>query len=104
MAFGVVVGFELAAAGIGAAVLARRDRSEFVAVWVAVVVGIHFIPLAWLLDYPLLHTVGIAVVAVAVAGVPVARSRRIAPSAVTGIATGTVLFVAALYCLASLIG
>jgi hypothetical protein len=103
MAFGVVVGVEFAAAGIGAALLARRDRSEFVAVWIAVVVGVQVIPLACLLEHPLFHAVGIAVIAVALGSVPVPRSRELAPSAVTEIGTGAVLLAAALYSLATVI-
>jgi hypothetical protein len=42
--FGVVVGIELAAAGLGATWLARRQRSDLVPAWVAGVVGVHLLP------------------------------------------------------------
>lgn len=97
VSFGIIVGFEIATAGIGAVVLRRIRRSELSAAWVALVVGIHFVPLAWLLQYSLLYPVAAGVVAVAVAAVPVARSRFLMPSAVAGVGTGSVLFAAALF-------
>jgi hypothetical protein len=59
--------------------------------------------LACLLEHPLFHAVGIAVIAVALGSVPVPRSRELAPSAVTEIGTGAVLLAAALYSLATVI-
>jgi hypothetical protein len=69
--FGLVVGIEVALAAIGAAVLARRRSSELIPAWVALV------------------------------AVPLARSRPVAVSAVTGLGAGTVLLAAALWSLAS---
>jgi hypothetical protein len=102
-AFGIVVGIEFVAAGIGAAVLSRSRRSELTPAWIALVVGVHFVPLAALLDYPLLYAAAVGVVAVAVASVPVARSRELALSAVTGVGTGSVLLAAALFSLATIL-
>lgn len=48
--FGVLVAVEVAAAGAGCAVLARRGADRWMAWWVALVVGAHFLPLAFLLD------------------------------------------------------
>jgi hypothetical protein len=102
-AFGVVVGIELVAAGLGATLLARRRRSDLVPAWVAGVVGVHLVPLAWLLRYPLIGVVGVLVTLAAVVAVPLARSRSLAVSAVTGLATGTVLLAAALFATASVL-
>jgi len=63
--------------------------------WIALVVGVHFYPLAPLLHYPLLYVVATVVTLAALASPYVARSRGIAVSAVTGAATGTVLLAAA---------
>jgi hypothetical protein len=53
--FGLVVGVEVALAAIGAAVLARRRSSELIPAWVALVVGVHLIPVAlWSLASALL--------------------------------------------------
>jgi hypothetical protein len=95
-AFGVVVGVEVAVAGLGAWLLTRRRRSDLVPAWVAGVVGVHLLPLAWLLRSPLIGVVGALVTLAAVVAVPLARSRSLAVSAVTGLATGTVLLAAAL--------
>jgi hypothetical protein len=98
--FGIVVGIELVLAGLGAGLLARRRRGDLIPAWVALVVGVHLIPLAWLLQYPLLGLVGALVVLVAVLAVPVARSRSVTVSAVTGLGAGCVLLAAALWSLA----
>jgi hypothetical protein len=95
-AFGVVVGSEFAVAGLGALVLARRRRSDLTPAWVALVVGVHLFPVAALLGYPLIHVVAALVILVAVA-----RSRGVAVSAVTGLATGSVLLAAGLVALAT---
>jgi hypothetical protein len=99
--FGVVVGVEVALAGVGAAVLARRRRSELVPAWVALVVGVHLVPVAVLVRSPLIAVTGVLVTLAALAAVPLARSRAVAVSAVTGFGAGTVLLVAALWSLAS---
>lgn len=100
-AFGIVVGVEFVIAGVGAIVLIRCRRRQFTAVWIALVVGVHFVPLASLLDYPLLYAAAAGVVAVAVAAVPVARSRKLPLSLVTGTGTGSVLLAVALVSLAA---
>jgi hypothetical protein len=100
-AFGLVVGSEFAVAGLGALVLARRRRSDLTPAWVALVVGVHLFPVAALLGYPLIHLVAALVTLVAIAAVPVARSRGVAVSAVTGLATGSVLLAAGLVALAT---
>jgi hypothetical protein len=102
-AFGVVVGVEVAVAGLGAWVLARRQRSDLIPAWVALVVGVHLFPLAWLLRYPFIGVVAGLVTLAAVVAVPLARSRALAVSAVTGLATGTVLLAAALFSTASVL-
>ncbi len=89
--FGIVVGVECAAAGIGAAVLAVRQGMHLVAAWIAFVVGVHFFPLAVLLHYPLLYATATLVTLAAVAAVPLARTGAVQVSAVTGVATGTLL-------------
>jgi hypothetical protein len=44
--FGIVVGVEVLLAGLGAWFLAYRRRTELIPPWVALVVGVHFFPLA----------------------------------------------------------
>jgi hypothetical protein len=100
-AFGIVVGIEFAAAGLGAAVLAVRRHKELIPVWIAFVVGVHLFPVASLVRYPVIHVVATLITVAAVVAVPVARSRSIAPSAVVGAATGAALLAGALFSLAA---
>jgi hypothetical protein len=100
IAFGIVVGIEVALAGLGAAVLALRRRAALIPAWIALVVGLHFFPLAVLLEYPFLYVVAAVVTAGAVAAVPLARRRGVPVSAVTGAVTGAALLAAALVSLA----
>lgn len=99
--FGVVVADEVAAAGLGSWLLVLRRRADLISAWIALVVGVHFYPLAPLLRYPLLYVVATVVTLVALSSPYVARSRGYAVSAVTGAATGAVLLAAALFSLVS---
>jgi hypothetical protein len=100
IAFGIVVGIEVALAGIGAAVLGSRGRKELIPVWIALVVGVHFIPVAAIIDYPLVYVIGALVTLGALAAVPFARSRSVAVSAANGLFVGTSLLAGALVSLA----
>ena len=95
--FGIVVGAEVGAAALGAAVLAVRHHRELMPAWIAFVVGLHLFPVASLIRYPAVHVVAALVTVAAVVAVPVARSRSITPSAVVGAATGGVLLAGALF-------
>ncbi|WP_203568412.1 hypothetical protein [Aestuariimicrobium ganziense] len=47
--FGLVVALEVIVAGVGCLVLARRGQSRWLAWWVALIVALHFLPLAFFL-------------------------------------------------------
>lgn len=100
--FGLIVGIEFAIAGIGAGLLSWWGRADLIAPWIALVVGVHFIPLAPLLHYPLLYGVAALVIIAALVAVPLANAQEIAVSAVTGVTTGSILWVAALFSLITL--
>ncbi|MCB0187942.1 MAG: hypothetical protein KDE31_26925 [Caldilineaceae bacterium] len=102
--FGLIVGIEFAIAGIGAGLLSWWGRSDLIAPWVALVVGVHFVPLAPLLHYRLLYAVAALVCVVALAAVSLASMQNLAVSAVTGVTTGMILLVAALFSLITVIG
>lgn len=57
--FGVLVALEVVLAGIGCLYLARRRASRWMAWWVAVVVALHFIPLAFFLEDASLALLGV---------------------------------------------
>ncbi|GAB2496000.1 hypothetical protein [Streptosporangium sandarakinum] len=71
--FGLLVAVEVAAAGAGCLVLARRGASRWMAWWVAIVVAAHFLPLALLLNDLSVAVVG--VVQLVALGVAVPRLR-----------------------------
>lgn len=88
--YGIAVGVEFALAGVGAAVLAVAGQSDFIPVWVCAVVGVHFFPLASLLQDRQLVALGASVATVALVAL-VAEPAGVAPSTVTGIGAGTLL-------------
>lgn len=57
--FGLLVAVEVLAAGLGCLLLARRGASTWMAWWVAMVVALHFVPLALLLDDASIAAIGI---------------------------------------------
>jgi len=92
-AFGIICGIEFGLAGLGAAVLALTKRLQWTAPWVALVVGVHFVPLAILLGDAGLYVLAALIVVAVVISVVVHRRTGIAMSATTGLGTGAVLVV-----------
>ncbi|WP_213453253.1 hypothetical protein [Rhizomonospora bruguierae] len=99
--YGVAVGIEFALAGIGAVILGGTGRKEFIPVLVGLIVGIHFFPLAVILNYPVLHVIGALATGAAAAAVPLARRHGVAISAVTGVGMGISLLLGAFAALAA---
>lgn len=99
--FGLIVGLEFAIAGVGAGVLTALGRADLIPAWIALVVGVHFFPLASLLKDPLLYGVAALVSLIALVAVPLAATLAVPVSAFTGFATGIVLLGAALFSLSS---
>jgi len=89
--YGVAVGVEFALAGVGAAVLAVAGQGDFIPVWVCAVVGVHFLPLASLLEDRLLVALGVSVTAVALVALVAGLATSVAPGTVTGVGAGTLL-------------
>lgn len=96
IAFGWIVLAEVVIAGSGVWFLNRRGRGQLASPWVAFVVGAHFVPLAGLIEMPLLYVVAGALMVVAPLSVLVARKLDVAMSAVTGVAAGSTLLLFAL--------
>ncbi|GIG67358.1 hypothetical protein [Phytomonospora endophytica] len=94
--FGIIVGVEVAFAAAGSVILTVRKKSAYIAPWIAAVVGIHFIPLATILETPLLFAAGALVTIGAWTSIRIARSRDLTISYVTGATTGSVLLLCAL--------
>jgi hypothetical protein len=89
--YGIIVGIEFALAGIGAAALGIFGAAAYIPIWVCAVVGVHFFPLAPVLNDPGLRPVGAALVLVSVAALVINLTRGVAPSSVTGIGAGALL-------------
>lgn len=100
--FGIVVGIEVVLAGLGSWLLIARDRRALVSPWIALVVGVHFFPLAALMDIPALHVLAALMTIGAIVSVRFARTRGLAISAVTGVMSGSLLLATALFSLATI--
>jgi hypothetical protein len=94
--FGILVGIEFAAAGLGAGLLAWRKQADLIPAWIAFVVGVHLFPVAVVLEIPAVHVVAALVTVAPIAAVPVAKAKGLKVSAVVGPAAGTILVTAAL--------
>jgi hypothetical protein len=89
--YGLAVGLEFTLAGVGAAILAVAGQIDFILVWVCAVVGVHFFPLASLLEDRLPVTLGASVTTVALLALMAGLATGVAPSTVTGVGAGTLL-------------
>jgi hypothetical protein len=97
--YGITVGIEVAACGLGAAGLGLAGHSPCIAPWILLVVGVHFVPLGRLFGSPYLVRAGLALSAVAIAGAVTGMVSDVAPSAVTGAFGGLVCVACAAICL-----
>lgn len=95
--YGIVVGISYAVLGIGAAVLGVTGHPEFIASWVALVIGVHFWALVSVLSDRSLIPLGIVVVTVAVCAVVLDLTTSASAVGITGVGTGAALLIAALY-------
>lgn len=72
--FGIVAGAEFALAGAGAAGFLLTGNSRWVAWWVAVVVAVHFVSLAWIFRGPSLAWLGVIEVVALLVGAFLVRN------------------------------
>ena len=83
--FGILVGLEVVAAGLGCGYLWRTRRNRWMAWWVAVVVAAHFLPLAFFLNdasmviLGVIQLVALAVLVPRLRGGAYATSRLVGP-------------------------
>lgn len=92
--FGIIVGIEFLLAGLGAAALAWRKRTDYIAAWIAVVVGVHFVPLASVFKDGWLYVLA----ALLVSGVCVAvlTAKAITKTTATCVVAGSIIYIFAL--------
>ena len=93
--FGVIVGIELAAAALGAGLLAWRRHADAIPAWIAFVVGVHLFPVAVVLQIPAVHVPAALITVAATAAVPLAKAKALKTSAVIGPLAGAILLITA---------
>ncbi|MGW9198392.1 hypothetical protein [Micromonospora chersina] len=89
--YGLVVAAEVAVGLIGALLLATAGLTAYVPVLVCAVVGVHFVPLAPVLNDRLLVPLGVAVTLVALAGLVVDLVSGVSAGLVVGTGAGALL-------------
>ncbi len=84
---------EVVALVAGTAILSRTGHGEYGVAWVALVVGVHFLPFASAFDLPSFRWLGASLIALGVAGTAlgVAGLGAVAPALVAGVGSGFVL-------------
>ncbi|NHN30443.1 hypothetical protein [Paenibacillus agricola] len=86
----VYIEFFLAA--VGAFLLIKFKYQNYVAPWIAFIVGLHFFWLAPIFKDSSLYILGILLVVISIASLFISKKLNTANSAITGIGTGTALF------------
>jgi hypothetical protein len=89
--YGIIVGLEFGIAAAGVIALTLWRQTAYIAPWVCLVVGVHFWPLAPVLQNPALVPLGALLAVIAVAAVLTARRTALTPSAITGAGAGAAL-------------
>ena len=89
--FGIVVATEITAIAVGSIVLAKKRKHQYIAAWMAFVVGAHFAPLALLFKDDWLYLLTALVCAAPVVGIVLAKKTKVSISAVTAVITGLTL-------------
>lgn len=88
----IVVYLEFLLAGLGAFFLMRRKRTDYIAPWIAFIVGTHFFWLVNIFKDPSLYILALLMIAIAILSPWLAKKLGVASSAITGIGSGTALF------------
>jgi hypothetical protein len=98
--YGITVGIEFAVIFVGAALLGALDGQQYIAAWIAAVVGIHFVPLGRFFGERLLQISGVLITVVALVAAIVAATQDVDSSTVAGAGTGLLLLLTGLLTLA----
>jgi hypothetical protein len=98
------VGAEVVAIAVGCVVLTATGQALYIAAWVLLVVGVHFIPLGRVFRDVSLAYSGAALIAVAIAAAIAGAATGVTPSTVAGAGGGIVLFAFAVVSLAGAAG
>lgn len=93
----VICAVEVVALVLGAIILTRRGRSELIAPFTLLVVGVHFFPLAFVFAQPIMFVTAVLITAAAIAAAVLPRT-RCAPSFWCGILAGPIFLAVAVVC------
>lgn len=88
----IFVWIEIILCGFGAFLFIRFKRSDYVAPWIAFIVGIHFFGLKSVFNDFSLYILGALLIGIAIISLFVSRKLNVANSAITGIGAGIILF------------
>lgn len=91
--FGVLVGIEVLLAAVGCVLLWRRQLSRWMSWWVALIVALHFIPLAFILNDASLAALGLIQLAGLGLLLPKLRAERFPTSRLVGPMMGASLLI-----------
>ncbi|GAA3407859.1 hypothetical protein ACFFNY_11550 [Paenibacillus hodogayensis] len=83
---------EVLLAAVGAFLFIRFKRKDYIAPWIAFIVGVHFFWLKSVFQDTSLYALAILLIGVSVLSPIAAKKWQVANSAITGIGAGTVLF------------
>ncbi|TQS41246.1 hypothetical protein [Cryptosporangium phraense] len=89
----VTVAIEVVLIWAGSALLGATGHDEYIAAWIALVVGVHFVPLGRFFGEPLLQISGVVISLVAIGAAVVALATDSGSSTVAGTGTGLALLV-----------
>lgn len=93
----IFVFIEFFLAGVGAVMLTKMKRKEYIAPWIAFIVGVHFIWLKDIFQDAGLYLLAALLVGVSIGSIFIAKKLNVTISAITGIGSGIVLFGFAVY-------
>lgn len=88
----IFVFVEFLLAGIGAFLLIRLKKNDYVAPWIVLIVGTHFFWLKNIFNDFSLYILAVLLIGVAIISLWLSKKLNVANSAITGIGAGTVLF------------
>ncbi|GIP38209.1 hypothetical protein J31TS4_14890 [Paenibacillus sp. J31TS4] len=83
---------EFILAGLGAFLLIRSKKKDYVAPWIAFIVGVHFFWLVSIFKDPSLYILAVVMIAISVLSPWGSNKLGVASSAITGIGSGIALF------------
>lgn len=88
----IFVFIEFLLAGIGVFLIIRLKKNDYVAPWIAFIVGIHFFWLKNIFNDFSLYILAVLLIGVVIISLWLSKKLNVANSAITGIGAGTVLF------------